>query len=139
MLTWIAVPFLAIHFIASHKELRFVFLVMLMMPVFLIYFEEKVQFFGKAYLRQLLIVMNLILLFIVILRPANRTIGLYKYIWTNDSIRELKFEGENPFTQVGLFLNFYKKRNLNLTKVSNLHDKNGYVFLDRGLALKKYV
>jgi phosphatidylinositol glycan class B len=150
-IVWISAPFMLIHILVAHKEVRFLFPLYIWMPYFLaqlIYFyrskiEENLKRPVWSGLKNFLIILNCLILFISVLKPANPSTLLYKYIWEK-GITNLNFFGENPYTMLGLNINFYKKKDLQLISVKDLdtelskeRSKKAYYFFPKGHYLAK--
>ena len=130
-ITWIIVSFLVAHFMIGHKEIRFIFSIIGFLPIMIIssaqiilektgyeFIERKaVKVFVKAFWYT-----NLILLGIVIFRPADDQISIYKklyYHYTAPTI--LYYIEDNPYHRVGLNINFYKRKDLVIRQVTSMN------------------
>lgn len=81
VITWTIIPFLAIHFLISHKETRFMFSLLGFMPVVIMFFLEWVfERYGDDLLernkwalwyKKLFWFVNSVLVVVVMFRPAN--------------------------------------------------------------------
>lgn len=129
LLTWSLLPFLLIHFIIGHKEIRFMFPVIGFMPVIIIKSVEIIQArWNKNFVDNKLIkkaaglfwAVNLIFLIIVAFTPADGQISLYKKIYSEyKSPATLYYTNDNPYNRV-LDINFYKRANLEIVKVDSV-------------------
>ena len=130
-ITWIIVSFLVAHFMIGHKEIRFIFSIIGFLPIMIIssaqiilektgyeFIERKaVKVFVKAFWYT-----NLILLGIVIFRPADDQISIYKklyYKYPTPTI--LYYIEDNPYHRVGLNINFYKRKDLVIRQVTSMN------------------
>jgi len=124
-ITWSLLPFLIFHFIVGHKELRFLFPIIYFLPIILIKAIEIIQlrfisrFASKKYLRIIIticLVVNFIFLSIVIFRPADHQIALYRSIYRNyKNPTNLYYISKNPYMRV-LDIKFYKRNNLEIKR-----------------------
>jgi phosphatidylinositol glycan class B len=129
LLTWTIVPFLVAHFIIGHKEIRFLFPIIGFIPVMIIFsadfiMEKKgigivqhkaVKFFIKAFWYT-----NLVMLAIVVFRPADDQISLYKKLYYNyPSATILYYIEGNPYHRV-VDIYYYKRKNLVIKHIDSL-------------------
>tara|TARA_X000000368_G_C23037156_1_gene715087 strand:- start:414 stop:2159 length:1746 start_codon:yes stop_codon:yes gene_type:complete len=155
LLVWIIIPYFLIHSFIPHKELRYVFPILIFSPYLICYFLDKVQFL-KKYLNQIskiLITLNIFpLLFFSFtsLRPELNVLNeLYYsdikkifYINSDETIKD--YESINPFELDLITDNYYfkfldvevKKRNNNkIKKIGSCRsEKHG-----RRICLKKQI
>lgn len=110
VLVWVFAPFLLVHCMIGHKELRFLFPIVGLLPIMIIIAIDIVRtkwlprltgswiFNGTV---KLLWVANLVLLGVAMFKPADAQIGLYKTIYDNypDPITMYNF-GEDPYHRV---------------------------------------
>jgi phosphatidylinositol glycan class B len=138
-LTWMTLPFFIFHSLISHKEMRFIFFICIMSPIALGLLLEAYEVHFKKYKKAYgaLAVMNLSLLFYVSLRPSNPAINFYSFISQHPEISSISVFDENPYTMLGLKLNFYQNDVPNL--VMNVEANpdfskltNGYYFFTKG-------
>ena len=121
--TWAILPFILIHFIIGHKELRFLFPIFYLLPYILIkstdYFIEKKQMKidEKSYLQKamkFMIIMNFIVFSIVIFRPMTTKIYLFTFIYSHyNNSAPMYYTDTNPFETIA----FYKRKTLELIKM----------------------
>ena len=130
LLTWVIVPFLAVHFLVPHKEIRFLFPVIGFLPIMIIRSVEamfKIKGYGLLEKRLIKISVkifwytSLVMLTILAFRPADDQISLYKKLWyTYSSPAKLYFTSENPYHRARVDVNFYKRKNLVFQHVDSL-------------------
>ncbi|NVO02261.1 MAG: hypothetical protein HXX09_06115 [Bacteroidetes bacterium] len=131
LLTWTIVPFLLIHFIISHKEMRFLFPIIGFIPILIIKSIEIVQEkwkqdfietkFVKIFIK-LFFIVNILILAIVAFKPANDQISMYNFIYSNFQCKTvLYYFDANPYHRV-LDINFYKRQNLETKKISSINE-----------------
>ncbi len=128
-LTWSIVPFLLIHFMIGHKELRFLFPVVIFLPLLFILSVQdlKSSWQQKPVLSKSLgvfvsifFVVNGLLLGIVMFKPADTHISVYRSIYTNyDEPITLYYVDINPFDRIKN-IHFYRRPNLELKHVTSL-------------------
>lgn len=85
-LTWTTLPFLVVHSMISHKELRFIFPMTLFIPLAFAYVAEHTNLTTKKPMRALIglcLVINLGALFVASFKPAYSQIGFYKHVYEN--------------------------------------------------------
>jgi phosphatidylinositol glycan class B len=116
-LTWLTLPYFAIHSMVGHKELRFIFALGMFSPLILAYFIEHVsldKFKNKKWMHVLLvlaIIQNFGALAISSSRPAYSPINFYKHIYNKEEVitkiytlsvfrDQLKFYLKNPIEQI---------------------------------------
>ncbi len=130
VITWTLVPFLAIHFLIPHKEIRFIFPVIGFLPVMIIMttdlFLQKKGYellhrrFTKVLVR-LFWYLNMIMLVVLIFRPADDQIALYKKVWdTYSTPVKFCFTGDSPYHRAKVDIHFYTRGNLTFTHVDSL-------------------
>lgn len=121
VLTWIIVPFMIVHLIVPHKELRFLFPLINAAPALLAvtYFDLSARLVIRRSSIALLIgfgIANIFPLLTAAFHPINTDIALYKFIWRNYAktveVVQLACNGRNPFDLGVLHINFYKPKNV---------------------------
>jgi len=128
-LVWVSLPFLLIHILIGHKELRFLFPLYLLVPVIIVKAIISVQRFftlkvvSNSIMRitmKLCFVINFILLLVVIFKPADNQIGLYKKIYRDYKTSSTLYHiDKNPYHRV-LGVNYYKRPQLKIVKAETL-------------------
>jgi GPI mannosyltransferase 3 len=131
LLTWTLLPFLLIHFIIGHKEVRFLFPVIGFLPIIIIKSVEIIQErWNGTFLEQKLIkkfaglfwAINLIFLIIIAFTPADGQISLYKKVYLEyKSSSTLYYTTDNPYNRV-LDINFYKRADLEIVKIDSVRN-----------------
>lgn len=132
-LTWVTLPFFIIHSLIGHKELRFIFPLILICPIFVVYAFDEVKE-NKYFIKFLKFTgaFSLIISLIVIFRAANPSVKFYKFIADN-KIKEITHFSENPYQMVGLKINFYNPQRTKIYhKTQKDFSKEGYYFFNRG-------
>ncbi len=145
LFTWATFPLLLIHSLIAAKAIRYMFPIVIFTPMFLPwvhnYLLERAIFYKKLIgtkwgkgLGIFFLGINMILLTQLSLRSAKKAVGFYKEVYQS-GISKIYYEGENPFTMLGLELNFYKKKNLEMKKISDfeeIQEKGIYLFSRKG-------
>ncbi len=119
LLSWLIIPFILIHFFISHKELRFLFPVSYLFVFIAVY--GAMEYFKHRRVKKYHIVLfkftvaiNLILLAVVMFKPADETIANYKYLYNNINIGKrtiISLENENYHLRAGLKSTYYAPAN----------------------------
>jgi GPI mannosyltransferase 3 len=129
ILTWTLLPFLFIHFIIGHKEIRFLFPLIGFIPVIVIKSTEIIQERWKVAIYELKPVkifvklfwtVNIIFLIIIAFTPADGQISLYRKVYSGyNSPTTLYYTNDNPYNRV-LDINFYKREDLEIVKIDSI-------------------
>jgi GPI mannosyltransferase 3 len=109
-ITWALVPFLAVHVAIAHKETRFLFPLATVVPFLLVSAGEELsasQWFQRsrlarrfsAVLLSLVVVLNLVVLILASLKPADPVYNLYRFIYRRYGAGEVRlwYDRENPY------------------------------------------
>lgn len=129
-LTWITVTFFLFHTMIGHKELRFIFLVGYLSPLMTYMAFKRMP-------PNWLWVLNGVLL-LATMKPANRMIPLYKFLYRSD-LETLHYIEEDPTKLVGLRLNFYIKKNLKVAPLLDESTEGKAIFTKRFTATSEYL
>lgn len=99
LFTWILIPFILIHHIIGHKEMRFLFPITPFIPFIVIIILEKVsQLKYIRFLKYPFLVLNILALIIMSFKPANDSIGLFKYLYRKGNNKPVYFiDPQSPF------------------------------------------
>ncbi len=128
-LTWTVVPFVVIHSLIGHKETRYLFPIISFAPVCIVQSIEILQ--GRLHLdlinhtvfrrcAQGFFIANLALLLVVMFRPADPHIALYKTIYEHyEDPVTLYYIGKNPYHRV-LDIQYYKRSSLTLQSIRSV-------------------
>ncbi len=136
-LTWATLPLFLFHSYIGHKELRYIFPVIVMCTIYSVYFFEQYRDKVLSYPKTLKVIVSINILFLVIsiFRAANPSVKFYQFIWNHPEIKKIVTEVENPFTMLGLNIHYYKRENISIEKVTNFKDRihsDEYHFFNRG-------
>jgi len=129
-ISWIVVPFLLFHFIEPHKEIRFLFPIIGFLPLMMIssgriILKKKNFITMENRLVRILVRIfwytSLAMMVILVFRPADEQIPLYKKIYYNyTSPVKLYFTEENPYRRASVNLDFYKRQNMSYHKIDSI-------------------
>ncbi len=128
-LTWSLLPFLLIHFVIAHKEIRFLFPIIGFIPIIIIKGIEIIQnkwaaniLKNKVFLvfMKTFIVINFLSMVFVSLRPSENEVLLYKSIYDQYQTPVMLYYFEkNPY-HAALDIYFYKRENLEFKQINSL-------------------
>ena len=122
--------FLVAHMITGHKEVRFLYPILFVLPYLFVFFMEWIQqfpFTKSSFFRiliGLLVISNLMMLAAVTIKPADSQVALQQFLYRaigNDRTTVI-YEGHNPFSRAYLPMNFYKNKNMTLLSLDNLSE-----------------
>jgi phosphatidylinositol glycan class B len=147
-LTWATLPLFVFHSSLGHKELRYVFpsivLSVLFIPLWMDHkgwtWNELKKIAWKRRTIKFVLGVNFLFLMIASLRAANPAPKFYQYIWKHN-ISHFHAEGENPYTMLGLNINWYKKDELKVVvhkTIDSLPKGESYQFFKSGNSLMKW-
>ena len=110
-LTWITLPYFLLFTYLGHKELRFIFPLLLFLPIFIIYLLDNIKkyklFKTVVFAKSLIIIANSLFLFAFII-PAERQIALQRFVANNMYKAEnVYFYDKNPYRIDGMNPYFY--------------------------------
>ena len=127
LITWTLAPFLALHFLIPHKEIRFLFPIIGFLPVMIaevgdFYLKKKGPgFLEKRFIKisaKLFWCVNLLMVVILCFRPADAQISLFKTLWDDyPGSAKLYFTGFNPYHRANADICFYKRKSLTFQHV----------------------
>lgn len=142
-LTLATLPLFLFHSFMGHKEVRYIFSIAVFTPIFffsmLEFYHEKLKnFYLKKWVRKALyfiVGLNFLLLIIISFKPANVAVNFYQKVW-GQNIQHLFVKDEDPFTMVGLPLQFYRPPQLKTTIFNSFEElpnnKEIFVFTKTG-------
>lgn len=134
-ITWVIIPFILVHFLIPHKEYRFLFPIVNLIPLMVFLLLEKLfswqktkEKIGFKYLAQttlaILLVFNL--LFVIALSTESAGIGqteISQFIrnnYSDKSVNLVNTKWANPYKPWGAKLTRYYDDNVTSTEVENL-------------------
>jgi phosphatidylinositol glycan class B len=125
LITWLVVPFVVVHLLIPHKELRFLYPLAAFLPLILCYFIEFLNERLKKPVMKITAQMILLLLFMInitgmiavmITPPHDGHVAICKYISENYSDKDLcviASHFSNPYSPTGgCQMDFYRPENL---------------------------
>ena len=132
--TWCMIPFLIIHFIYAHKEMRFMFpivfgfiyLTAIGIDSFIV--KEKYKQVGRV-LFILIVIINLPPLIFRMFMPAQEAISYYKFLYTYSSKKEMVLlcKQRNAYELAGLNVNFYKSPSVKCFVLNDNQEISNYL------------
>lgn len=134
ILLWSTFPFLVVHHLIGHKELRFLFpITPILLLMGFVLWDEK-GFGDKLFFRYLLratVSINLLLLAFVTIKPAYTPLVFYKEIYER-KISNLKYYSSRGIPSPRLEMDFYKRPNLKTSKIDgHLESAKGFIWTTR--------
>jgi phosphatidylinositol glycan class B len=122
-LSWMLVPFIAVHMLIGHKELRFLFPMVYWLPLIVCSLTSnwKEKSLNQKWLKVLIYIswmVNLIFVLIACFRPAEPQIPLYEAVYEEVGNKKatLYHFGKNPYHRV-LNVHFYKNQSLQIKEL----------------------
>lgn len=99
LFTWLVIPFLLIHHLIGHKEMRFLFPLAPFIPfIVVIIFERISQIKYVKFFKYPFWVFNILFLVIMSCKPAYDNMGVFKYLYRKSETKPVYFVGkQNPF------------------------------------------
>lgn len=131
ILTFLTLPVIITLSILSHKELRFLFPVLIFSPFFMGYFFSNTKkFFGKTFLLNLVIIFNILFMILLVI-PATEQVKVYKFLYDNDvKNNKIYYYEDNPYIINDLEPKFYTNDLPNISELPlGLEYTNSYVIL----------
>lgn len=129
ILTWTLFPFLLIHFMIGHKEMRFIFPILGFLPIIIIQTIDLVRqkwmpgLLGSKAVKYTVKIFwwaNLIMLLIIIVTPVDNENRLFQTIYRDyPGPTTLYFIKEDPYRRA-LDIHFYKRKNLRIERVDSI-------------------
>ena len=120
ILTYLTLPVLILLSILSHKELRFLFPILIFTPFFIGYFFSNTNYFiGKTIIINFILFFNFLFMVILII-PASEEVKVYEYIHYNSNENtKIFYHNENPYIIDDLEPKFYTSF---LPKITKFHE-----------------
>ena len=118
-MTWIIVPFIIGHSMVGHKELRFMFPMLL--PFLILAMHGAVWFFQHyslesrwTWLKKSLISINVILLLVVLFTPAKPVVNMYRFLFekSKQQRQTVLSIDKGVYDYFNLKIHFYKSENI---------------------------
>ncbi len=122
-ISWIILPFILVHTIIGHKEVRFLYPIIGFLPIILFLVLEDLEV--KKWLKVVLkwsFILNLVFVGIVSFRPADAQIPLYKVLYDQFHGPTVLYHlGKNPYHRI-TEVYFYKRANLEIKQIDSLDE-----------------
>lgn len=143
VLTWTVLPFLLVHMMIGHKELRFLFPMLGLVPLLVVHglvlvrvrwWPEMSTSSGVHIASRIFVAVHIPLLLVAMFKPADSEIGLYRTVYVDYKMPiTLYFEGEHPYHRVEE-INFYRRPSLSIAPWSGIDDGLAarFLFVGRG-------
>lgn len=131
--TWSIVPFLLIHHITPHKELRFLFPMVNLLPFMLVsvaqFVHEKYKEKSSALqartangLAGIFWASNICILSVIMFSPSDAATRVYKFIYNHyEEPTQLYYTDNDPYSRA-LFIRYYKRPNLTTQRISSVEN-----------------
>lgn len=115
LLVWALIPFIAGHSIVAHKELRFLF--PMVVPVLWLTAQGFSAFDRQKWwplVRKTALIVNLPLLLYATCIPLQSSVGMFQFLWNYPGKEKIHVfaEKESPFKWVGQAVSFYRPDSL---------------------------
>ena len=133
IITWITLPYFIFLCTTPHKETRFLFPILIFAPIFFVFTFQSLMYNGKnitnillSYkvvksLLSFLIFINIIVLCLLSLTPANNSTHAYKFLYENKyDIKNIYTLDKIPYKKSDLLINFYRNKEIAFTKITTL-------------------
>lgn len=120
VVTWMVLPFVLIHIVLAHKEIRFFYSVVPFMPFMLAktidhLHEQKNKWIKNAWIKivwRISLIANVIFLLVIAVKPAESHISLYKALYYDYEGATLYYSCTDPYQRVRNIF-FYRPNGLN--------------------------
>ena len=132
IITWITLPYFVFLSINPFKETRFLFPILMISPFFVLMVLSDFYLHGKDLLKNilsykilkfftyLLVVINCLALLILSMLPANSSIPLFKFLYSNEfEIKKIYTIDKIPYRKSDLLINFYRNKDIYFTKITD--------------------
>lgn len=153
LITFLTVPYIMAHLFVGHKEIRFLFPMIVYLPFMLVLFiqslnQEKSSLYKILYshiLKVVMLIVNLILLIFLCFKPADEGTLMYKkiYDYVKGEQAILFYEKDSPYNNVE-GLNYFKSKHIKVIDMADSTSKAGsnnyffsYRFNDENILVKK--
>ncbi|KPL15114.1 MAG: hypothetical protein AMS26_08565 [Bacteroides sp. SM23_62] len=138
---WTILPFFVIHSLIPHKELRFLFPVINLVPILLVLayqaLDRDIRKWKKpariaiVTIAWILVTINCIGAVTISLKPAdNGLTSITRYIrqhYGDESIRLISYNNSNPYGPWGLMASFYMEKDMQDVRLESLNELNNIV------------
>ena len=133
IITWMTLPYFIFLCITPHKETRFLFPILVFAPLFFVVTYQSLIFNGRNITNILLsykvvklilyflIFINIIVLCLLSITPANNLTHAYKFLYENKyNIKNIYTLDKIPYRKSDLLINFYRNKEITFTKITTL-------------------
>jgi len=131
-LVWTVVPFFLVHCYIGHKELRFLYPALGLLPLMIVrsgeWFNEKWPALFQSKVSKILVlifwIQNTIFLFIISFKNADAEVGLFEKVYNDYTMpTKMYYVRYNPYFR-GMPVYYYRRNNFKLDSISSLHEIN---------------
>jgi len=123
LMIWVTLPFFILHSVVGHKEMRFLYPMVICLPFFAFYSYEAIATrFGswkkiRSWAFKITMVLNLLVMAFISFKPANFAVVFFWHINQNYKNLELYSLARDPYQVVAQQVYFYRPENYKLHKV----------------------
>ncbi len=130
IITFITLPVIIILSILTHKELRFLFPILIFAPFFISYlFSNTGLFFAKKFLINLTLSFN-ILFFVILFIPATEQVKVYEYLYYNQKeTSKVFYYDDNPYVTDHLEPKIYTNEIPKISKYNNEKNLDKFIII----------
>ena len=97
LFTWLLIPFLLIHHLIGHKEMRFLFPMAPFIPFVVIMMLQRLSWIRYLeFLKYPFWVLNILFLIIMSCKPAYDNVGVFKYLYRHGAHQPVYFISHQP-------------------------------------------
>ncbi len=131
LFTYISLPVFIIISLLSHKELRFLFPILIFSPFLLSYLISNTGiFFAKTFIISTIVFFNFIFIILLFI-PATEEARIYKFLYDNNSNKKIFYYDENPYLIDGLEPRFYTSFLPKISKYKEIDNVSNYFLIVR--------
>ncbi len=127
-LTWMVIPFVLIHTLISHKEVRFLYPIIGFLPIMAVVswewlrerYPERSTSRPARIFWKIFLVTNLVLMGVVLFRAPTSEVPVYRYIYRNFAADTRLYSIKETPYDMALEVNFYKAPGLETLRIDDL-------------------
>ena len=134
-ITWTTLPSFVFLCTVPHKELRYIFPILLFSPIYLSFTYFFLKNFFKKYIQYFIlnffikfffyffVILNIIALLIFLFIPANNDVKFYDFLYSNpNEITKIYTLDDIPYRQTTLMSTFYTNDSIEFTRMYNSYE-----------------
>ena len=135
IITWLSLPYFIFLCTNPHKEIRFLFPILIFSPIFIVAAFDNlivrsinivnviISFTINKIVIYIFIFINILAFIVLSVIPANNTVLLYKFLYNNKyNIQNVYTLDKIPYKKSDLLINFYRNENIYFTKISSIEE-----------------